>query len=61
MLIKELVLPKIRFSMPDIIYGFKALMSLLRAAGAMRSAEHGARLAGGYPKGTSRSSRRRNT
>jgi hypothetical protein len=32
MLIKELVLPKMRFSMPDIIYGFKALMRSLRAA-----------------------------
>ena len=52
MLIKELVLPKMRFSMPDIIYGFKALMRSLRAA-AMRSAENGARLAGGYPKTTS--------
>ena len=30
MLIKELVLPKMRFSMPDILYGFKALMRSLR-------------------------------
>ena len=52
MLINELVLPKIRFTMPDIIYGFKTLMRSLRAA-AMRSAENGARLAGGYPKATS--------
>ncbi|KOO23721.1 hypothetical protein Ctob_006166, partial [Chrysochromulina tobinii] len=52
MLIKELVLPKMRFTMPDIIYGFKALMRSLRAA-AMRSAENGARLAGGYPKASS--------
>jgi hypothetical protein len=52
MLIKELVLPKMRFSMPDIIYGFKALMRALRAA-AMRSAEQGTRLAGGHPKAAS--------
>ena len=49
MLIKELVLPKMHFSMPDIIYGFKALMRSLRAA-AMRSAENGTSLAGKYPK-----------
>jgi hypothetical protein len=52
MLIKELVPLKMRFSMPDIIYGFKALMRSLRAA-AIRSAEHGTRLAGGYPKASS--------
>ena len=38
MLIKELVLPKMRFSMPDIIYGFKALMSSLRASSVRVSA-----------------------
>ena len=32
MLIKELVLPKTRFSMPDIIYAFKALMRSLQCA-----------------------------
>ena len=48
-MLKQLLLPKMHVHMPDIIRWIKALMFAVRTA-ATRSAEHGARLAGAYPK-----------
>ena len=49
LMLKQLLLPKTHVHMPDIIRWIKALMLAVRTA-VMRSAEHGARLAGAYPK-----------
>jgi hypothetical protein len=48
-MLKQLLLPKMHVHMPDIIRWIKALMLAVRTA-VMRSVEHGARLAGAYPK-----------
>jgi hypothetical protein len=48
-MLKQLLLPKMHVHMPDIIRCIKALMIAMRTA-MKRSAEHGARLAGAYPK-----------